>query len=474
MNKIMNKEKPNPIKNQTAGNIPPSRLEKIESFIQEGRLSEARQEIAAVRRMHKLAPFDREKLSDFYLRMSDVPGAFKALSEAKQKALNPLITISQARLLNQIGAWRAALRKLNSSVGIISPAQNRTIAEIYLTLYEFKKGLPYAEILVQQEKEMSPYRHMLDQILLADLHEGVGNWEEACRIVQSIYTKANDKMRILKAICLQAQSEYYIKANKTNEFAACEGKLKEALDLFTSENSTKDRAYTLKWLGALYIQLCQPQRAQPHLEEALQILLETKTRATAIIEVLYWLSEVRTLDASELLILNFYPVPTNWRKIQPGDSVLIRNGQAVSVFYDRTDLSGLLDFFTLPTISKQDLKICILILSSGSFGVSIYSLMDQIFESDFIDIKYGLKRIEFSLSKIEKILPLKRKNNWVSVAEIPTFCIFPKLEFVNDVEILRLKKLNSDFSMNDIMKLLNISAAKANNLRKLWLSKNHK
>lgn len=106
--------------------------------------------------------------------------------------------------------------------------------------------------------------------------------------------------------------------------------------------------------------------------------------------------------------------------------------------------------------------------------LSIYSLMDQIFESDFIDIKYGLKRIEFSLSKIEKILPLKRKNNWVSVAEIPTFCIFPKLEFVNDVEILRLKKLNSDFSMNDIMKLLNISAAKANNLRKLWLSKNHK
>jgi len=191
----------------------------------------------------------------------------------------------------------------------------------------------------------------------------------------------------------------------------------------------------------------------------------------ALIEVLYWTEQVRPLNLSESLILNFYAIPSIWRNPGVGDCILIENNKAMSVFYEKTHIESHLDFLSLSNQSQQDLKIIILLLTSGGVGMSIFSLVDQIFESDFVDIRYGMKRIEFSLSKMAKILPFQRKDNWITVTEIPQKCIFPKLEWVNDVDFLRLRKFNSNFTLHDIETVLKVSSSKARRLRSNWVQK---
>jgi len=449
--------------------MPIKLLEQVELSIQSGKHVEAKRQIAKIKKSYALKAQDRVRIADFLYRLGDLKGALKTLATGTESTLEPSVLISYAQMLNQVGAWKMALRKLDQlTQRKISLDSSRIIAEIYLTLYEFEKGLSFAQKLRQEVESTDTRRQILDQILLADLLEGSGKWQEAVSLLVSLNEKILKTDKVLLAILLQAESEYLIKADQKHTFSRCESNLKKAIELFTSETATKDYAYALKWLGVLHLKKKEFSQAKLYLEKALSILKSSKTRATALIEVLYFLQFVRPLNCIESLFLQFYPLPSIWKSNLEGDCILIENNTTTSVFYSKVNFSKALDLISNKTLSDQDLKILTLILCASDYGISIFTLIDQIFDSDFIDLSYPLKRIEFSLKKINSLIPLIRKDNWIRLKEIPTACIFPKLDWVEKRDFLLLERLNSDFSVSDIQKILKVSAASARRLRKKW------
>ncbi|MNT23309.1 hypothetical protein D3C72_1587260 [compost metagenome] len=253
-----------------------------------------------------------------------------------------------------------------------------------------------------------------------------------------------------------------------SELGKIETDLHTSLELFSSENQTKDRAYALKWMGALKILQKKTAAAIPLLEESLAILHESGSRVTATVEVLYWLSQARTLSFAENMLYQFYPIQSPWRESQDGNSVLIQDGRASSQDYLKTTQSAKVDFFTPRDLRSEELMLISLLLSSYPQGLSIYALLDKIYCFDFVSVEVGIKRLEYLLQSVSKILPTKRQDNTITLAEVPNNFIFPKPQFCEQASYLWLKKMNCDFSIKDISRLLKISESKAVRVLEEW------
>ncbi len=505
-------------------------FEKIETLIRNGKLQQAKKELALFSKSKKLLPLERINLAMFHMRLGQGYKAIRCINKELAPNEFPNATIEElceqatlAHILNQMGAQNYAHRlmaKINEAtetrklvLSSVLPELDRLMGNIYFGAYDYLQALPFYQRVLTQISNPDSYRYKLARIGVADALEGMGRSCEAIEIVSEIIDRTGDDQRLLRAICFQARGEYLFRRGHQGDDALARQDFDRAAELFDPKTDTKDFAFLNKWSGILRMKEGRQDLAQEELEKSREILLSSKNRPTTYFEVFYWLEKIETYrpPLTDKIALRSHPLPSPFcvaagkrdnrfqnlsnpwlKKIlsevpspSKDDSWLIENDSMVSISYaqyikslpiekhgDIIDLvSSLLHYAdnTLESLTDNQARALLAVVGSGSLGISQWSLIDNVYGQNFYDPISGIERINKTVEQLRKNgFDIFRKNNHY-------FCnIDPKRSYIlpkdlNPKSVYTHFLVNhSQFKRSELEEIYSIKKATANIWVKEW------
>ncbi len=415
-------------------------------------------------RLKRLSPHNWTELaaiSQFHLWLGEVKAAFQVLGPVYSKEELGEITdsaiciqIRLAFMLGYIGAHNLALRQFEILDEVIAK-KRIDIQRVFPKYFQIRGNaylafldLNHALLSFQKSLEVNvggSETYQFSKIALCDCLVYLDRIDEAIehidQLIEEIERESADVT--LLAISYQAKGEYLLFANRLRE-------AKEALDhsagLFPIEIQTKDKAILHRTLGAYDVLVGEMDRAQQSLVDALTIFKEKGGEAISCIATYYWLEQVpgfelplesrialrchpnvtfySTLVGSQVYLPSQLPKWYTERKIDlPLDCWLIISDRIEGHIYNEVAFEGMtrpvLDIYSATFLSTNETSTlpilqarCLaLIVGSGDLGISLWLLMDLVYEQDFYTIESGTFRIKQLVRRIAKQFHIELQGN---------------------------------------------------------------
>lgn len=292
-------------------------LQEIETAIQNRRLDLVRRLVPAYLSEQKQSLPARLQASECYRRISDFPSALRVLhselepgnwQELDETAVQ--LQLQLARILNLLGASSYALRIVDRVPEKFRARFDNPVGGILVSNYRYRDALPYFAAGEKIPEAELSYAQRLRLISAADCHYGLGDSSRAHFLIERVLRLS--KEGLIQGIAHQAQGAYHLMSGQLK-------KASEHLELsrahFSPDDTTLDRGFLNKWLGALHVLEGRPDEARVELKEAWKILYRPGFKPEAWLEILYWqgLAEQRTSKKfpSAWARLLSYPGPGN-------------------------------------------------------------------------------------------------------------------------------------------------------------------
>lgn len=359
----------------------------------------------------------RLSAAQFLRRLSDFSSALLVLNSPLEKTsrasaeTRSRYNLMFARLLNARGSSRHALQVLSQLSSDELRRNLDPVLEIYNSNYHYDLALVCVGIKQAPLSPESSYSSRLRSVSIADTLFGTGKAEEALSLLEDVI--GYSKEPLLMGIAFQARGAYLTLLGRVPE-ARCA--LEESLRQFPKEDTTYDRAFLDKWIGAVCALQGNILEAEKHLTRAMKILAQPGSKPEAWLEVLYWQgyldfkqSRWRRLPQKWACLLA-YPAVTEHRLAQWIERYIAVPEEISFGKRRNADFTILIRERTVEAAGKMTWELSYthhtlgLLAISGLHGIPVLRLCDELWPNEIISVRSTLRRLEQILLRVRKEL----------------------------------------------------------------------
>ncbi len=377
----------------------------IEALVRNRKSGLARKAITKYLRVEGSTLDNKIEACDWYRRLGFFREAFLMIAPKKwnlnkanqdHKISHHYIWI--ARLLNLMGATNYAVsiaKHLDGKTAL----EDRVLANIYLSAYEFDKSLLYFKRAWERASvsEKKSYPARLGVLGVSDSYSGLKQFDNAIQYASQIVVDKDEGL--LQGIVLQALSEYHALKGDVKKARTI---MNDALSYFSLDDISFDTAIILKWNAYILALEHKSKEALDMMEKSLSIMIQNKIKAEAWLECYYLLKRLDLLSYERVLLLYTYPgVSQNfYDDFVPKVAVSIYHSKASLIIFPQRQEWWFEDKKQIGL--PKEVQLISYLVCASIMGISVERLKSLLWPDEVAAYLSLQDRLSFLLGKIKK------------------------------------------------------------------------